>query len=74
MLHTDYTDLVYSQAIALCQVSGAQIAAFETKLEHEAAKPHLAMPVYISYWLNANDKRHEGKLTDHIFSFDLSRT
>ena len=60
--HTDYKDLVYTQAVALCQVSGGQLAAFETKLEYEAAKPHDVMPVFMEYWLNANDRRQDGKL------------
>ena len=60
--HTDYKDLVYPQAIALCQVSGGQIAAFETKLEYEAAKPDQMTTVFTEYWLNANDRRKDGKL------------
>ena len=62
MLHFNYVDLVYPQAVALCQVSGGQIAAFETKLEYEAAKPHLVMPVFTGWWLNGNDRRKDGEL------------
>ena len=64
VLHT-FRDLMYPQAIALCKVSGGQIAAFETKLEYEAVKPHLETPVFTQFWLNGNDKRQDGKLIDH---------
>ena len=57
--HSDYTDMIYSQAQAICRVSGAQIVAFETKSEYETLKPHLAGT--IQYWLNGNDRRQKGK-------------
>ena len=60
--HNDYTDMIYTQAQAICRVSGAEIAAYETKLEYETLKPHLTG--MIQYWLNGNDRRQRGKFLD----------
>ena len=60
--HNDYTDMIYTQAQAICRVSGAEIVAFETKLEFETLKPHLTG--MIQYWLNGNDRRQKGKPPD----------
>ena len=59
--HSDYTDMIYTQAQAICRVSGAEIVAFETKLEYETLKPHLGNA---QYWLNGNDRRQRGKFLD----------
>ena len=65
MLHTSNENLVYAQAIALCEVSGGHIAAFETRLEYESVKPHLVMPVQTGFWLYANDRRKESKFKNY---------
>ena len=61
VVHSNYTDLVYSQADALCKISGGQIAAFETRSEFDILAPLLPLPNLMQYWLYANDKRNDGE-------------